>query len=331
MIDAPRNLRSGERFLIAPPLPALFGTERVTICDMSSKGARLRHSTTLESGRKEQLKVLIDGRTAPVVMEAVIIWSQAESAGTTGFISGARLYGDPEMMESLLNDLYNSNRSSRIEELRAIDRFLIMPALKGTFSGRPIYIEDLSSNGARIETLREIAPGTNGKLIFGVTGWDDVFTASGKVVWSSLKSITGQFTTYRSGLAIANQADMMRFAIGLLSESGNAVLDTQSLRLKLKVLRARARLLARTYPGTEAIGMSAEQFLLIEGVRTELRLNPEEAFHWYRRARLSISDPNTRAITPPISDHPDALAVWEYLDRSVDPSIIGRAFELPTA
>jgi hypothetical protein len=50
--------------------------------------------------------------------------------------------------------------------------------------------------------------------------------------------------------------------------------------------------------------------------------------HWYRRARLIINDPATRTLAPPIAHHPDALAVWEYLDRSVDPSIVGRAFEL---
>ena len=63
-------------------------------------------------------------------------------------------------------------------------------------------------------------------------------------------------------------------------------------------------------------------------MREELRLNPEEAMHWYRRARIIINDPATRAAAPPIADHPDALAVWEYLDRSVDPSIVSRAFEM---
>src|SRR3954447_7864850 len=29
------------------------------------------------------------------------------------------------------------------------------------------------------------------------------------------------------------------------------------------------------------------------------------------------------------ADHPDALAVWEYLDRSIDPTIVSRAFALP--
>jgi hypothetical protein len=60
-----------------------------------------------------------------------------------------------------------------------------------------------------------------------------------------------------------------------------------------------------------------------------LRLNPQEAMHWYRRARLLIRDPNTRASAPSIADHPDALAVWEYLDRTIDPSVISRTFELP--
>jgi hypothetical protein len=64
-------------------------------------------------------------------------------------------------------------------------------------------------------------------------------------------------------------------------------------------------------------------------VREELRLNPEEAMHWYRRARLVIADPATRKVAPAIADHPDALAVWEYLDRTIDPTVIGRAFALP--
>jgi hypothetical protein len=87
--------------------------------------------------------------------------------------------------------------------------------------------------------------------------------------------------------------------------------------------------LAPSYSSLEESGVPAEQYLLIQGVREELRLNPEEALHWYRRARLVINDPATREVAPPIANHPDALAVWEYLDRSVDPTVVGRAFDLP--
>ena len=107
-----------------------------------------------------------------------------------------------------------------------------------------------------------------------------------------------------------------------------AALDTQSLRLKLKIMRARARQLAPQYRELETTGIPAEQYLLIQGVREELRLNTDAALHWYRRARFTIADPASRAAAYPIADHPDALAVWEYLDRSVDASISGRMFEL---
>ena len=97
----------------------------------------------------------------------------------------------------------------------------------------------------------------------------------------------------------------------------------------MKIIRARARQLAPSHRDVEQSGVPAEQYILIQCVREELRMNPEEAMHWYRRARLLIKDPKTRRSAPAIADHPDALAVWEYLDRSIDPSIIGRTFQLP--
>ena len=124
---------------------------------------------------------------------------------------------------------------------------------------------------------------------------------------------------------------MMRLAIGRLCELNRASLDTRSLSLKLKILRARARQDAAGLVRPDPSGIPPEQFLLIQGVREELRLNPEEAIFWYRKARFDIADPVTRNMAPPIADHPDALAVWEYLDRSVDPTIIGRSFRLSDA
>ncbi len=154
-------------------------------------------------------------------------------------------------------------------------------------------------------------------------------TVSARVKWTVLKAISGgDVKSYRAGLQIAEKPELMRLSIGLLADSGRVTLDTQSLVLKLKIIRARARQFAPSYKSIEASGVPAEQYLLIQSVREELRLNPEEAMHWYRRARLIISDPKTRDAAPQIADHPDALAVWEYLDRTVDPSLIGRAFNL---
>jgi hypothetical protein len=330
MSEAARNLRTAERFLLAPPLAATFGLSNVAVCDISAKGARFRHDGRLEQGAKSILKLAVEGRTAPVTLEATIVWSQPDPSIAGKFMSGCRMYGPPEVLQSVIAHLQTSNRTSRIEELRSTDRFYVTPSLAGTYDGHPAQIDDLSARGARIESLHQLTSGRKATLNFRVPSSDVEVAVAGQVVWTSVKSITGSMTrSYRAGLFINEKPEVLRLAIGLLCEQNRAALDTQSLRLKLKVLRARARQMAPSFVDVEAAGIPAEQYLLIQGVREELRLNPEEALHWYRRARLIINDPATRAAAPPIANHPDALAVWEYLDRSVDPSIVGRAFELP--
>src|SRR4051812_2305883 len=70
-----RNLRNVERFLIVPPLAGTFGVTQVAVSDISSKGGRFRHESPLETGAKAILK-LAEGRVAPLVLEAVIVWTQ---------------------------------------------------------------------------------------------------------------------------------------------------------------------------------------------------------------------------------------------------------------
>lgn len=325
-----RNLRTAERFLLAPPLAATFGSSPVAICDISAKGARFRHDKPLETGMKSLLQLSVEGRPGPLTLEAVVVWSEPDSTVPGRFVSGARTYGPPEVVNSLIAQLQTSNRSNRIEELRSTDRFFVSPALAATFDGQPAQIENLSARGARVELSTEPLRGSRGTLVFNVPQSEISLKVAAEVAWTSVKAITGSVSrSYRAGLFVNEKPELMRLAIGLLCEMNRAALDTQSLRLKLKILRARARQLAPQYSNVvEASGIPAEQYLLIQGVREELRLNPEEAMHYYRRARLIINDPKTREVAPPIANHPDALAVWEYLDRSVDPTIVGRAFEL---
>lgn len=318
-----RNLRTAERFILAPPITGAFGSADVAICDISAKGARFRHTRPLETGSKAVLKMPVDGRAMPVTLEAMIVWTRVETGQPGGFESGVRTWGAPEIVDSVLKQLHASKRSSRIEELRQSDRFLITPALEGTFDGRAALIEDASAHGARIVMPEPLVSGKSAP--FRILD----FTVTGTVVWSAVKAVG--VSSFRAGLVINDKPELMRLAIGQLSEMNRATLDTQSLRLKLKILRARARQLAPSFHAIESSGIPAEQYVLIHCVREELRLNPEEAQHWYRRARISIADPTTRAAAPPIADHPDALAVWEYLDRSVDPSLVSRAFQLPDA
>lgn len=328
MYEAARSLRTAERYLIAPPLTATFGAAPVSVCDISEKGARFRHTRKLETGSKSVLNLIMDDRPVPVALEAIIIWSQPDTSDSKLFLSGARTYAPSEVVKSVIRQLSDSRRSNRIEELRATDRFLVSPAVEGTYRGEPILVDDISARGVRIETLTPMTPGTLDALSFHVPGSEVTINVAGKVAWSSVKSVSNAAARYRAGLAIEEKPEQMRLAIGVLSEISRATLDTKSLQLKLKILRARARQLAPEFRNLVESGIPPEQYLLIQGVREELRLNPEEAFYWYRRARLSIADPAMETMAQAIAKHPDALAVWEYLDRSVDPSIVGRAFDL---
>jgi hypothetical protein len=322
-----RNLRTAERYLLAPPLAAAFGSSAVAVCDISEQGARFRHDRPIETGSKAVLELKIDGRR-PVPLQAVIVWSHADSMQPGHFVSGARTYAPADVVTAILGYLRDLKRSNRIEELRGNDRFAVAPALDATFAGLAVSVENLSARGARIAAHALLANGSTSPLKFVILASGMEVAVSGTVVWSGVKAVGDSTANYRAGVALTERPELVRLAIATLCDQGRASLDMHSLRLKLKVIRARARQLAPTVKNIESSGIPAEQYLLIQGVREELRLNPEEAMHWYRRARISINDPATRAAAPHIANHPDALAVWEYLDRSVDPTIVGRAFDL---
>lgn len=278
-------------------------------------------------GKKSLLRLTMEGRPRPVDLEAVIIWTQIDADRPNRFVSGVRTYGAEAVVDGLIEQLRTTDRASRIEELRGSDRFDVTPALGAEWDRTPVLLHNLSARGARIETSQQLQRATKGVLRFEVPGTPAVVSVEAQVAWTSLKAMDP--SSWCSGLHIEEKPEMLRLAIGHMCEDGRTILDTHSLALKLKIIRARARQLAPSFRAIEDSGVPAEQYLLIQSVREELKLNPDEAIHWYRRARLSINDAQTRASAPMIANHPDALAVWEYLDRSVDPSLIGRALSLP--
>jgi len=73
-----RNLRTAERFLLEPELSGHFGPSVVVVCDISAKGARIKHGQPLEMGQKSALRVAVDGRQQPVALEAVVVWTQRD-------------------------------------------------------------------------------------------------------------------------------------------------------------------------------------------------------------------------------------------------------------
>src|ERR1051325_251705 len=158
MIEAAaRNLRTSERFLLDPPLPALFGASPVAVCDISAKGARFLHGQPLEMGQKSVLRLAIEGHPAPLTLEAVVVWTQLDAVSKGRFVSGVRTYAPADLVAGMLGHLRQPRRANRIEDLRSTDRFDLSPLLDGNWNGVAVRIENLSARGARIETPNQLA------------------------------------------------------------------------------------------------------------------------------------------------------------------------------
>ena len=124
---------------------------------------------------------------------------------------------------------------------------------------------------------------------------------------------------YRSGLIIDEKPELLRLAIGIFANP--------AWHPRYALARAETESDSRPRPSARAVASATrcpafptEQYLLIQCVREELRLNPEEAMHWYRRARLTIADPATRTPPPPspTTRRAGGVGVPRPVDRPVD-------------
>jgi len=327
---AAQNLRTVERFILRPPVDGLFGTVPVSITDLSLRGARFTHTVPLESGSKSILRVRID-QSSPVPLESTVVWTQAVEASqgkAARFVSGVRTFGKANEVENLLEILQREDRCTRIEEFRSIDRFIVFEPIGGEFEPvGEVTVQDLSARGARIIASSPPQLGAQGTLRFQVPRSALNISLTATVAWCQVKAIGDHNEMrYMAGLKINEKPELLRGAIGHLCELSLATLDTHSLDLKLKIIVARASKHSAEYHAIQQSGLPPDQFFLIESVREELRSNPEEAIHWFQKARAGSKNDSVRKLAAPIADHREALAVWEYLDRTIDPSILARCF-----
>src|SRR6185295_8000815 len=110
-------IRTAERFLLGPPLAATYGGAQVAVCDISAKGARIRHDGELPA--KSLLKIAVEGRGAPVTLEAMVVWTQADPMFVGKSLSGVRMYGAAELIQALLAHLQTDRKSTRLNSSHA--------------------------------------------------------------------------------------------------------------------------------------------------------------------------------------------------------------------
>lgn len=206
-----------------------------------------------------------------------------------------------------------------VKELRVAERYVVDPPLSASFGSFEVTVVNIGSGGVQVTHLIPLRLGSTSRLWFRI---GDVNVAtSARMIWSHLSKTpqTNGKLLYRSGLRVED----LEFAavVRSLVDRGYIKPDADSLDRKRKRLIEKERErsdkhLVRAVP-TET-NLSAEQLLLIQHARERLRANPSEADRLYQQARTADAAKDIRQ---------DAVAVWEYLERTIALPTITRVFE----
>jgi hypothetical protein len=205
-----------------------------------------------------------------------------------------------------------------VKELRAAERYTTKEPIPGSFGAASIFVINISQHGVMIEHAQPLRPWTKGRLWFKQA--DITVAVQALVVWSHLSktpNAKGEFV-YRSGLRADTGASDLAAALRALAHRGLVALDMESLDRKRQAMADRER--EKNAPPRVVAPepeITADQALLINHAMDLLRANPEEARRLYAKAKDSAPDDvvkHGRAV----------IALWAYLQGTIDPGIIAR-------
>ena len=210
-----------------------------------------------------------------------------------------------------------------VKDLRGSERFIAARPFAGIFGATSISVINLSSQGVQIEHPMPLRLGTKGRLSFRLE--DTAVNASGISIWSHLSktpNAQGKYL-YRSGVRIEMGIDEFSSALQKLIDENTVQLDTDSMTRKQQRLIDRQeerKNLIKVIRTTHEI--PTDQVLLVQHARERLRAHPEEALKWYNRAKFASAESSD-----PIPNREEVLAVWEYLERTIEVGTIVQVFE----
>jgi hypothetical protein len=222
--------------------------------------------------------------------------------------------------------------TDEIADYRQARRFVITPPIDASFVAADIKILDASACGLQVQHDDPLRLGFQGRISFAITQHDRV-AWKGTVVWSHMAKTPDSRGKhpYVSGIRIDENPTMVETALRQLVDRGSAYPERDSIEKKRKALRDKARQRASRNSvktiTTRTADLTTDQLLMINHARERLQSHPDEAKKWYARARYALSEDTTSKVGAPMHYREDVLAVWEYLERSVDLDKILRVFE----
>lgn len=214
-----------------------------------------------------------------------------------------------------------------ITDSRQDDRYTLTTRLEGNLGGVDVVLVDLGPHGVQVKHPTPMKLGTVGKLTFRIPGEESDVRLPGHVVWSRLSERAGPDgeRPYYSGVRLDDPDGTMASILGRMLNTSVARADEESLGRKRKMLEARER--SKQQPGVKFFGANVPRvpddvILLVRQTRLRLQANPTENVKWLNRAKYSLDEAGVQ-----IHHREDVLAVWEYLERSVQLDIIARILD----
>jgi PilZ domain. len=212
-----------------------------------------------------------------------------------------------------------------------MQRYVAVPPLQADFCGYPVLVYNLAEGGLQVEHAAPFKLGLHGKARVSLPAENRQLVLVGEVVWSRLSRTPdekGKYL-YRSGVRIDLSTEEARNALRYLITT-YARPDLGTLERKRQAMLERARSIARR-PGvkTQQFGPSIpnDVVLLIQQAIERLRMHPDEAAKWYNRAKFSVSQKEDGTVDELLFHYKeDVLAVWEYLERTIDVNVISKVY-----
>lgn len=187
---------------------------------------------------------------------------------------------------------------------RIAPRYRPRRQLGGTFRTLKFSVLQLSATGLRVRHEETLRPGDEARLALSLQKPARTFVVRARVVWTSIAQRGSGPSFCISGVRVVDQSEQMREAIDLLLAQRELEPESGS---------------ARSATPAGITGLSDEEVASIIRAARLLTSDPVEAGRWYTRAKFALADESVRAAAPSRPrDREEALAVWEYLKRSID-------------
>lgn len=221
-----------------------------------------------------------------------------------------------------------------LSDLRDSDRFISDQPVTGSLGSIAITIINLGIGGLQVEHSDPLKIGNHARLAL------EIPTAKlpemrARVVWSRLSKTPDQQGKYlyRSGLRVDEDKDILARSIGFLIKGGRVHLDSHSLERKKLAQEEKARRASQPVMKMiltrKGLDISADQVLLIQHARDRFKSNPQEALKWYNRAKFSMNEQAVKGTPDSVMPFKEeVIAVWEYLERTIDLPKIAQVFDM---